>query len=101
MYIAGVIQVHVGHHTARHQNCSRSFDEMDTTRLLYSQRHHHLHHLKPQHRQPINKIHSMPQEYSFTKNLPHSPQSLHMSLLHKHVLHPQLCIAVVYQQRAT
>lgn len=55
MYTTGVIQVHVGHHTARHQNCSRSFDEVDTTRLLYTQRHHHFHHLKPQHRQPCSK----------------------------------------------
>lgn len=55
MYTAGVIQVHMGHHTARLQNCSRSLDKVNTTRLLHSQRHHHLHHLKPQHKQPVNE----------------------------------------------
>lgn len=55
MYTAGVIQVHMCHHTARLQYCSRSLDKVDTTRLLHSQSHHHLHHLNPPHKQPVKE----------------------------------------------
>lgn len=101
MYTAGVIQVYMGHYTARLQNCSRSLDKVNTTRLLHSQRHHHLHHLKRQHKQPVNENTQHVKKSILPKNLPHSPQSLHRSLLHKHDLHPQSSTAAVYQQRAT
>lgn len=55
MYAAGIIQLHMSNHAAGFQNCSRSLDEVDTTRLQHGQHHHHLHHLKPKHKQTDNK----------------------------------------------
>lgn len=48
--IAGIIQLHTGQDTAGLQNSSRSFDKVDTSRLLHVQCQHHLHHLEPQHK---------------------------------------------------
>lgn len=47
MNTAGIIQLHMGDHAAGLQNRSRSLDEVNTTGLKHSQRHHHLHHLNP------------------------------------------------------
>lgn len=59
---AGIIQLHTGQDTAGLQNSSRSFDKVDTSRLLHVQCHHHLHHLQPQH-----KINSTLQEIKWDK----------------------------------
>ena len=100
MYTAVIIQVYTCHDRARLQNGSRSLDKVDTTRLLHSQRHHHLHHLR--HKEPINKNTERKKKVCLQRSVSeHSPQSLHTSLLHRRDLRPQLCTAAVCQQRAT
>lgn len=103
MYTAVIIQVYTCHDRARLQNGSRSLDKVDATRLLHSQRHHHLHHLTRQHEQTVNKKKKHRKEKrAFRDQLSeHSPQSLHTSLLHRRDRRPRLCTAAVCQQRAT
>lgn len=78
MYTAVIIQVYTCNDRARLQNGSRSLDKVDATRLLHSQRHHHLHHLTRQHEQTVNKKKknterkSVPSEISF--------QNIHLNL---------------------
>lgn len=83
MYTAGVIQVYTCHHAARLQNRSRSLDKVDTTRLLQGQRHHHLHHLKPWRKQPVNKKY---QKTQHTSRNPIYKKSCH--------IHLNLCIGL-------